>query len=221
MDRVETGQRVRERLLAAPNVQHVPVEEVDLFILRDFLDADQCAALIELIDVNRKRSRLFGDHPDPEFRTSETCNLDPAEAVVIEAEAGFHRLIGLAPEYGERLQGQRYEAGQQFKPHHDYLRTSEPYWPRQQAIGGQRTWTAMVFLDAPEKGGATYFPLLDLTLPPRRGNLIVWNNLDAAGEPNRMTLHQGMPVEAGVKHIVTKWWRERPWGLSPDVSGRA
>jgi prolyl 4-hydroxylase len=221
MDRVETGRTVRDRLAATPDVQHVPVDEADLFILRDFLDAAQCAALVELIDANRKRSRLFADHPDPTFRTSETCNLDPDEAVVRATEERLAQLTGLAPELGERLQGQRYGVGQRFKAHHDYLRTTEAYWPRQQAIGGQRTWTAMVFLDAPQDGGATHFPLIELTVPPRRGTLLAWNNLDPAGEPNRHTLHQGMPVRAGVKHIITKWWRERPWGLSPDVSGRA
>jgi prolyl 4-hydroxylase len=24
-------------------------------------------------------------------------------------------------------------------------------------------------------------------------------------------LHQGLPVEAGLKYIITKWYRERPW----------
>jgi len=24
-------------------------------------------------------------------------------------------------------------------------------------------------------------------------------------------LHQGMPVEQGVKYVLTKWYRERPW----------
>jgi len=31
------------------------------------------------------------------------------------------------------------------------------------------------------------------------------------GELNDFSLHQGMPVEAGVKYVLTKWYRERPW----------
>lgn len=212
MERIQTGRAVHDRLAAAPGVQRVPLDDIDLFLLRDFLDAPACAALCALIDARRKPSPLFSDNPDPGFRTSETCNLDPAEPVVAAAEAALTALTGLDPAHGERLQGQRYEAGQQFKAHHDYLREDLPYWARQATVGGQRTWTAMVFLDRPEAGGATRFPLVDLTIPPRPGTLVAWNNLDAAGEPNRLTLHQGLPVEAGVKHIVTKWWRERPWG---------
>jgi hypothetical protein len=29
------------------------------------------------------------------------------------------------------------------------------------------------------------------------------------GSPNPWTLHEGMPVDAGAKYIVTKWYRER------------
>lgn len=208
----ETGRAVHARLSATPLIQRASFEAIDLFLLRDFLDASACAALIALIDARRQPSTLFSDHADPGFRTSETCLLDPDEPVVRAVEAKLLALTGLEPAHGERLQGQRYAVGQRFKPHHDYLRTSEPYWERQSCVGGQRTWTAMVFLDEPEAGGATHFPLCELTIPPRTGTLLVWNNLDAAGEPNPLTLHQGMPVRAGVKHIVTKWWRERPWG---------
>jgi prolyl 4-hydroxylase len=219
MDRIQTGQVVHDRLTAAAGVQRVPADAIDLYIRRDFLDAATCEALNVLIDARRAPSPLFAENPDPEFRTSETCNLDPSDPAVQRVEAALYDLIGLPSELGERLQGQRYATGQQFKPHHDYLNEASTYWPRQREVGGQRTWTAMIFLDAPEEGGATHFPLIGVTVPPRRGSLIAWNNLDAAGQPNRQTLHQGMPVTAGVKHIVTKWWRERPWG-PPGITGR-
>ena len=63
--------------------------------------------------------------------------------------------------------------------------------------GGQRTWTAMVFLNTPDGGGQTNFPEAGIKVSPVTGNLLAWNNLDALGEPNRKSLHQGMPVTAG------------------------
>ncbi|KQW84092.1 2OG-Fe(II) oxygenase [Brevundimonas sp. Root1279] len=218
MDRVETGRRVHDRLTAVAGIQRVPEEAIDLFLLRDFLDRARCMALSALIDARRKPSPLFSRHPDPDFRTSETCNFDPDEPDVQAVEVALGALMGIDPAHGERLQGQRYETGQQFKRHHDYLAENEAYWERQSRVGGQRTWTAMIFLDRPEAGGETHFPLVGVTIPPRPGTLVAWNNLDAAGEPNRMTLHQGLPVLSGEKHIVTKWWRENPWG--PPI-GRA
>jgi len=89
-----------------------------------------------------------------------------------------------------------------------------PYWPEMEKTGGQRTWTAMIFLNEPEGGGQTAFEKAGLKVAPRTGNLLAWNNMNAIGEPNLFSLHQGMPVTGGVKYIVTKWHRERPWGYT-------
>ena len=152
---------------------------------------------------------------DPEFRTSESCNLDPFDPVVQGVEAKLTGLLGIDPLHGETIQGQRYAVGQQFKPHHDFFYKSQPYWPDQERQGGQRTWTAMIFLNEPEGGGQTAFEKAGLKVAPRTGNLLAWNNLDAIGEPNHFSLHQGMPVLAGTKYIITKWHCERPWGYVP------
>jgi len=47
--------------------------------------------------------------------------------------------------------------------------------------------------------------------------MLVWNNLNIIGEPNYFSLHEGRPVAAGTKYIITKWHRERPWAYS-DVA---
>jgi prolyl 4-hydroxylase len=120
--------------------------------------------------------------------------------------------MGIDEAHGETIQGQRYAVGQRFKCHHDFFYTSEPYWPEQERTGGQRTWTVMVFLNEPQAGGQTEFPKAKVKISPKAGNLLAWNNLDALGEPNELSLHQGLPVEAGLKYIITKWYRERPWG---------
>jgi len=197
--RAAWGSAVRGRLLQRPDVTKVPAPSLDIFILRNFLTEEECVALIAMIEADRKPSKLMTDAPDSKFRTSETCNFDPEAAVVLAIEARLHDLLGIDPSHGERLQGQRYAVGQEFKPHHDYLRPTSPYWARQQQIGGQRTWTAMAFLNVPDEGGETFFPKLRLKLPPRRGSLVVWNNLDEQGEPNGHSLHQGLQVRAGIK----------------------
>ena len=30
--------------------------------------------------------------------------------------------------------------------------------------------------------------------------------------PITYSLHTGCPVEGGIKYVITKWYRERPWG---------
>jgi prolyl 4-hydroxylase len=214
MDRLDIGPFVHNRLRHHPTAFRLPAAGLEIFTIRAFLSEAECAGLIALIDADRRPSGLLAYDPDPAFRTSETCDLSLADPLVIQIEKKLTGLTGIDPPYGEPIQGQRYAPGQQFKPHHDYFHVGQPYWAEQERMGGQRTWTAMAFLNAPEAGGQTAFPEVGLAIAPKAGNLLVWNNLDPLGEPNPLSLHQGRPVEAGVKYVITKWYRERPWASS-------
>lgn len=216
---IETAAAVRERFAGVPGMYRVPATGLELYLLRDFLDDDDCRELIEVIDAGREPSRVLADSGDPEFRTSESCNLSSHHPLTKRIEGKIAEVMAIDPRCGETIQGQRYAVGQQFKAHHDFFHVSEPYWPDQEKNGGQRNWTAMMFLNAVEEGGHTLFPTAKVKIVPRKGNLLVWNNLDEAGNPNPVSLHQGMPVTAGVKYVITKWYRERPW--TPGLSRRA
>jgi prolyl 4-hydroxylase len=210
--RMQIGAWVKDRLKRTPNAFQIPAQGLDIFVVRDFLSKDECNQVIEKIDQDRVPSGLLSPTSDPEFRTSESCNLRLTDKINQIIEAKINALTGIPPTQGETIQGQRYAVGQQFKPHHDFFYTTEAYWPEQEKSGGQRTWTGMVFLNEPESGGQTFFPKANVRVTPRTGNLLLWNNLDEYGEPNSYSLHTGMPVEAGVKYVITKWYRERDWG---------
>src|SRR3546814_12866936 len=80
------------------------------------------------------------------------------------------------------------------------------------ATAGNRSWTLMVYLNQPEAGGATRFIKIVTTIQPEPGKLLAWNNRLSPGHYKPATLHHGMKVRAGIKYIITKWYRERPWG---------
>ena len=187
----------------------MPTRELELFILRGFLDPVACASLIERIDVNRRPSTITDDVGIANFRTSETCDLDWRDPVVGEVDRKIADLLGLRLESGEPLQGQRYAAGQEFKPHTDTFELGGYDFLVHTADRGQRTWTAMVYLNEPEDGGATRFKLIGKTVQPEAGKLLAWNNLLPDGRANPATLHQGMKVRRGTKYVLTKWFRER------------
>jgi len=203
---------VSERIAAAPGTQKVPSPKLDLFIHRRFLDAGHCARLIALIDAGRRPSTIADDHGHTAFRTSETCDLSASNPDVIALEDRIAALTGLDPAHGEPLQGQRYAVGQEFKAHTDYFEPKGADFLRYCSVPGQRTWTVMIYLDEPEAGGATRFKTIGKTVQPETGKLLAWNNLRADGSPNVNTLHHGLKVRAGVKNVVTQWFRERPWG---------
>ncbi|HEU0067163.1 MAG TPA: 2OG-Fe(II) oxygenase [Sphingomonas sp.] len=209
--RADIGAAVAARLANDPAVTRVPIEGVDFFHYSDFLSGDQCDRLIAMIDAGRRPSTLLSDRGGPGYRTSDSCDMDRWSPDVRPIDESIARLLGFDPRNGETMQGQRYDIGQQFRAHHDYFHEAEKYWADMQRCGGQRTWTAMIYLNDVEDGGATWFPQAGIRVAPKRGLLLAWNNMKHDGSPNERTLHEGMPVAQGVKYIVTKWFREGFW----------
>ncbi|PAX09687.1 prolyl hydroxylase family protein [Sphingomonas lenta] len=199
-------------LAGQPGVQKVPSPKLTLFIRRGFLEPELCAAVIGRIDAVRRPSTIADPNGDAAYRTSETGDLDAADPVVAELEWRIAAATGLDPAYGEPIQGQRYAVGQEFKNHTDYFEPTGADYDRYCSVAGNRTWTVMVYLNEPEAGGATRFKAIEKTVQPETGKLLAWNNRRPDGSLNPATLHHGMKVRAGVKYIVTKWYRERPWG---------
>ena len=193
-----------------PGVQRVPTRELELFLVRGFLDPQTCAAMMARIDARRRPSEIADDLGIANFRTSETCDLDSSDPEVAEVEQRIADLLGLPLACGEPLQGQRYAPGQEFRPHTDTFNPGGYDYLVHTERGGQRSWTAMVYLNQPEDGGATRFKTIGKTIQPETGKLLAWNNLLSDGTPNPATLHQGMKVRRGTKYVLTKWFRQRP-----------
>ncbi|WP_423602906.1 prolyl hydroxylase family protein [Sphingomonas sp. MS122] len=208
------GATVAARLDADARAHRIKANGLDIFAVPAFVSPAECAELIALIDADVKPSTSLRADGKPSRRTSETCHLLAAVPLVAEVERRMSELLGLPLSHSETVQGQRYSPGQQFKVHNDYFAAGQPYSETVASEGGQRSWTAMVYLDAPASGGATRFPHAGIAIPPKPGVLLTWNNLDRGGMPNRFSHHEGMMVEAGIKHVLTKWFREREWHSS-------
>ncbi|HKY82463.1 MAG TPA: 2OG-Fe(II) oxygenase [Sphingobium sp.] len=209
--RARIGDAVRARLDRNPLVSRIDTPELEIYGRRDFLDSHECAELRALIDADAQPSTLFSGSANPEYRTSHSCNLHPWEPLVLTVSDRICALMGLPAEQGETIQGQRYAPGQEYRPHCDYFPVTASYWPAMLKTGGQRSWTAMIYLSAVEAGGETHFPHCEFMVPPVEGMLLVWNNMERDGSPNANSLHAARPVESGTKYVVTKWFRERRW----------
>lgn len=192
--------------------QKVPSPKLDLFIRKRFLTPEECAEIVARIDAKRRPSEIADDLGYAAYRTSETCDLDGADPVVAALNERICTYMGIDPAFGEPIQGQRYAVGQEFKQHTDYFEPDGPDYARYCTVSGQRTWTAMIYLNDPAAGGATRFKVIDKIVQPETGKIVAWNNRRADGTPNPATLHAAMKVRSGVKYVITKWFRERPWG---------
>jgi prolyl 4-hydroxylase len=207
----QVGRKVRGALAANRAVHALPVDKAELWAVPGFFDALECGRMIKLIDQVARPSPVYDAEHLPGFRTSYSGDFDPRDPFVRKIERRIDRLLDINPAYGENLQGQRYHPGQEFKAHEDWFPTGSPHWEHENRRGGQRSITAMAYLNPVEAGGATDFPRLGIAVDPRPGMLLVWNNADRDGVPNPFTLHAGLPVERGAKYVITKWYRSRRW----------
>ena len=205
------GDATRARLQARGDARNLGGDKADLFVIPDFLSNLECKRIRKVIDRKIGPSELFKGTEIDGFRTSSTHHFDRDDPDTIALEKKLADTLGLPHPNAEVMQGQRYMAGQQFKHHYDYFTLTEAYWQQERRRGGQRSWTAMVFLNEPEAGGATDFPELGVALAPERGTVAIWNNMGRDGRPNPNTLHAGTPVEAGKKYVITQWFRLEEW----------
>lgn len=203
---------VRHKLKKHERVEIVSNGGLDIYIVQGFLTPEECIGLMAEIDATARPSTLYKGTEIDGYRTSFSGDLDPFNPLAQIIEGRICNLMGIDKRHGETIQGQRYEPGQVFKPHQDYFHINQSYWEMEKKRGGQRSWTAMIYLNEPEGGGETNFPKAGMCITPRTAMLVMWNNCDEVGAPNELTLHEGCAVTAGTKYIVTKWFREHFWG---------
>ena len=174
----------------------------------DFLKPGEAQALISQYRSGLKRS-LTHAGPDGDVedlaRTSWSAFLpagdNGAHKLLHAVEKRAAVLLGTPLKNFETFQMVRYEPGQQYRPHHDYL------------DGGKnknnRVWTGLVYLTGvadEEQGGATRFPEIGLVIWPKEGSIVVWTNCTQQGCDSR-TLHGGEPPLQSVKYILNIWSR--------------
>ena len=189
-----------------PRAWRLDTPLAQVYELPGLLSHDECEAVIEAINASMQPSTVTRGTSD--YRTSRTCHLrqnHPQLAASLDQR--FAALFGVDPRLSEPIQGQRYDPGQYFKEHTDWFAPGTKEFINHTSSGGQRTWTVMVYLNAVERGGETLFRRLGRSFTPVPGMALAWNNLQADGTPNPFTLHEALPVEAGHKWVITKWFR--------------
>jgi len=188
----------------------VDSDRLELYIVLDYLSQEECETLVRTGETRLRESTVTVDTGDPEFRTSQTCDIGFLdEPLVPVLQSRIAQTLGVPIEHAEIMQLQRYAPGQQFRRHTDYFEPDSQEYNDNCLKEGNRTWTFMIYLNDVTEGGETRFDALEIAFKPRRGMAVLWNN-QRAGLPNPNTIHAGLPVIQGVKYIVTQWFREKP-----------
>ena len=200
-----------ERLANEPYLSKYDVNVLSrdpwVITMDNVLTAEEAGILIELganegyvrsSDVGKRLADGTFDSKVSDFRTSynawcqDECYRDPVTQRVIERISNF---TGIDDTNSEYLQMLKYEPGQYYKAHHDYIVHNRD---RQQGV---RILTVFLYLNDVEEGGGTNFDTLDITVEPKTGRALLWPSVldDEPHEKDGRTTHQALPVIAGVK----------------------
>jgi prolyl 4-hydroxylase len=141
----------------------------------------------------------------------DECYTDPVSQQVITR---IEEITNIGRNNSEDLQLLKYEVGEYYRTHHDYI----DFEVNRQ--GGVRLLTVFLYLNDVEAGGGTNFPLLDITVMPKKGRALIWPSvLDE--DPNLKdprTDHQALEVEKGIKYGANAWIHMRDF-RTPFESG--
>ena len=192
-----------------------------VWLIRNFLSEEECSHLIRLAGDKLDRSAVMnGENGESELsgdRSSWQTSLNIRhDSVVAEIEQRLAQHVSLPVEHGEGMQVIRYGHGQEFKPHHDYFDPALPGFAETLDRRGQRRTTVLMYLSAPEAGGETIFPAINLRIKPTTGYALCFKNLLDDGSLDVKSLHGSLPVSAGEKWVATKFLHEKPIVGSKD-----
>lgn len=186
--------------------------DVPLFTVDDVFSEQECRQIMSIALSQLAPSEIVAEQTGEfaRFRTSQTCYMQRTKDPFVDViEDRLWELV--SPQVGgcETVQAQFYKEGGEFKPHCDFFAPGSESYKRLGRSGGQRTWTCMVYIKAPVSGGETVFTEWDISITPKAGMAVIWNNLYPDGRVNFNTKHHALPVLAGEKLILTKWFRIR------------
>ena len=182
------------------------VPEVQLFPA--LFSPAECAYLIEVAKPGLRPSFVIDPHTGREIPNPVRTSHGTAFPFVDENPAihALNRRLAAASgtdvKAGEPLQVLRYEPGQQYREHNDAL----PGVPPNQ----QRVLTFLVYLNDDYEDGETTFPAIGLKVRARAGDGLLFRNATPDGRLDPRSIHAGLPVTSGVKHLASRWIRATP-----------
>mmetsp|Transcript_2435 Transcript_2435/g.3594 ORF Transcript_2435/g.3594 Transcript_2435/m.3594 type:complete len:474 (-) Transcript_2435:172-1593(-) len=181
--------------------------------LENFITPEEADHLIKLgaeegyersSDVGKMKADGTFEGKVSESRTSSNawCQNSCYEDEIAQQVIGkITNLTYLPEENSEFLQLLKYDVGQYYVTHHDYIGADKD---RQQGV---RIATIFLYLSDVEEGGGTNFPRLNITVMPKKGRALIWPSVldNKPHNKDSRTDHQALPVKAGVKYGANAW----------------
>lgn len=210
----------------SPPPARVAFEAPRVGVIEGFLAPHVCDWIVRAAKRKRMQRASLMDaktsagaaHPG---RTNSTLYLDILEADVVVrlVKARIAAALGVPVGRQESANVLRYETGQRFDQHCDFLDPADPAFREQIATFGQRVATFLIYLNDDYEGGETAFPLLQWSYRGRQGDALFFWNVSVDGKVEQRLLHAGRPPTRGEKWLFSQWVRSKPveWGVKDEA----
>ena len=188
-------------------------ESPKIIVFHNYLSEAECDYLIRYGAPSLARSTVVDNNSTASkvdnVRTSKGMFFpyNHNDGTIRNIERRISYTTNIPEDNGENIQLLHYTTGAEYKPHHDFFDPHTVGGSEHLKRGGQRHATFIMYLNTPGQGGETVFPLLNIKIPARKGDALLFYNSDPNGTVDKMTLHGGAPVIAGEKWIATRWLR--------------
>jgi hypothetical protein len=107
----------------------------------------------------------------------------------------------------------RYQTGQYYKWHYDYIHPHTQEIENHINQFGQRTKTAIFYFNDNFIGGETEFKKPYLSVSPEKNKVLIFKNCNKGFARDPSSIHRGNTVTEGDKWIMTLWFRNKPFWL--------
>jgi prolyl 4-hydroxylase len=178
-----------------------------------FLDADSCAWIMERAAPLQAAAPVYNPasakamQHDARTNSAALFTIANLDVPMLLIRARIANSMGISVLNLERFNVLRYLPGQRFASHVDFL--DPAIFEREIAERGQRVATFLVYLNQDYEEGETSFPRIQKGFKGRVGDALVFHNVDAQGQPDRLTLHEGKSPTNGEKWVLSQFIRDK------------
>ena len=177
-------------------------------VKKDLVTPQEAEYIISTAKKSFKESQVVAGS-NKGVRKSKTTWLYKTDPKIYDIMMRICNKFGKNLDNAEALQVVKYDPGGYYKEHHDACCDDAEVCKTFVENGGQRNLTVLIYLNDSFTGGATRFPRLNKDYKPPKYSALIFRPLEENGSRcHPLALHQGLPIESGVKYICNLWFRQ-------------
>lgn len=201
-NQTETKDTTKENTITDKSI----LNKIIIHNIENFITDEEGSKILEEANKDFVEATVLGDNDG--YRVAQgTWLYSYKNQIVATLKEKISKIINVPVENFEQLHVVKYEIGGEYKVHHDYFHANTDSFEENMKRGGQRTHSALIYLNDDFEGGETDFPKIPYKAIPKKNKLIIWKNVDENNKVEYNSLHAGLPVTDGTKYIAIFWVR--------------